>query len=1004
MAQGQPIPGRSQEGARPGTPTYIHSIIDLVPANLTTRESESMVQKCSSLLPSISDTEEVKDVKDVIKRLYKSELLGPDNIHLLKFLLKAVEREDLIEKVLRIEDHSPSKLPWPQQESAGSSYPISESPFGERFASPGIMFSPSGSPADHLSTWPRNQNKAHKVLLEYMRAPNPLFLGQDDVINKIRNSYEQKRPERDSLNPMESTSVVHVINGLPGSGKTEIAIQYVKKNFDLYPSGIIWITAESMNTMDYGFKHMCKTLSLTQTTDFNAFSIRSAITKWLENNVDWLMVLDNADSADVINKYFPKFPDGGHVIIASRDTKFGRKFGVTPFCIKPLPQEVAAQLLFTGVHAREGEWPENTSRQLRKARASISQLEKEDKENYYALLWLAGPDGLDGLPLALNAAIKYMTLNKRSFKDYKGYYLTCFEEEIFQHFKEEHPLKEWLKKYSLSEYFIPLSRKVQKSMAAFLDLTEQDLTSDDINMTDNDAKTFIHARMHNIDIEKWMLERQSVITTWSLTFNSIEETENGQETMELLQLCAFLSPTISEELFVKGANHLENGTLKNAMLQKVTSKHGEEDRIRRNLDKILLSLRRYSLVGTTKEDATSPSRYQQSKQLTIHRILQEVIKLQLESKNRIHEVVSHAIVFLTRWIPSEDKMRQFHSGPKTLPGLIEELALHAIYLNRSLPKLLVERKAPLENPIQLLNSIGLYLRHIKWRPVEAVPLYETALAAAEMITDESNEEPASKAKLLGDAHFHLSSSLLEAKEEDKMLEHLRTARDFYMKSCPEKEHDSNIDIAKVYYVEASSKDSLFVDRKFDSLEKSGMDDVFAMLDKAIAISEKHYERQKKRCGVWTAVAMHTLGVFHLQRKPLALKFEDIEKILSESLAMKKECWNKNGDKDHISIAIGMTDLGRLYLVWKNKSKYEDAENLLLEGLKMKERLLPEYKNFDTWKIGVYLLRRLYMVLGNEGKAEQYKEILHKAGGDFYDRYLQEDDPFIAFPMEPLLWV
>ncbi|XP_070553428.1 uncharacterized protein [Ptychodera flava] len=807
----------------------------------------------------------------------------------------------------------------------------------------------------------------------------------------------------DSLNPMKGASVVHVINGLPGCGKTEISIQYVLKNIDLYSGGIIWITAESTSTMDYGFKHMCKTLRLTLKTDFNAVSIHNAITDWFEENVDWLMVLDNGDSADVINQYFPKFPDGGHIIITSRDTKCGLKFGVKPFCVKPLTQEVAALLLFRGVHAHEGDRLKHTIEQLRTAKANMSELEIHDKTNYYALLWLAGPDGLDGLPLALNAAIKYMTLNNRSFKDYKGYYLTCFEEEIFQNFKEEHPLKEWLKKYSLSEYFIPLSRKVQKSLAAFLDLTEEDLTSDDINMTENDADKFIHARMHNIDIEKWMLERQSVITTWSLTFNSIEETQNGQEAVELLHLCAFLSHTISEELFVKGANRLGDGTLKNAMLQKVTSKHGEEDRIRRNLDEILLSLRRYSLVGTTKEDAASPSRYQQSKQLTIHRILQEVIKLQLQKKTKISNVVSHVIMFLTKWTPSEDEMRQYYTGPRTPPELLEELALHTIALNRSLSKLLSEKIILSQNPVQLLNSIGLYLRHIKWRPVEAVPLYKSALMATKVLT--ADEDPPLKNKRLGDAHFHLSSSLLEAKDEDGLLKHLHKSRALYMESCPEKEHDSNIDIAKVYYVEASStKDSLFLDRKFDSVDEKMIDSVFEMLKKSIAISKKHYERQGKDFGPWTAIAMHTLGVFHLQRKPMTLKFEDIERILSESLEMKRKCWNTNGDQDHISIAIGLTDLGRLYLVWKNESKYKDAENLLSEGFKMMERLLPEYKNFNTWKLGAYLLMRLYMALKNERKTEEYKKILRDAAGDLYDKYLHEEDPFKAFPVARLLWV
>ncbi|XP_070574154.1 putative leucine-rich repeat-containing protein DDB_G0290503 isoform X2 [Ptychodera flava] len=126
---------------------------------------------------------------------------------------------------------------------------------------------PQNSGVEHLAlqsptkTVDRSTLKLKSELLEYMTAPNPFFVGHEGKLRQMYESYNKNQPKDADSDPTQRRSVVHVINGPAGCGKSEIAVQYVHSYYKYY-SNVLWITAGSRKTLDYVFKQMSEKLNL----------------------------------------------------------------------------------------------------------------------------------------------------------------------------------------------------------------------------------------------------------------------------------------------------------------------------------------------------------------------------------------------------------------------------------------------------------------------------------------------------------------------------------------------------------------------------------------------------------------------------------------------------------------------------------------------------------------------------------------------------------------------
>ncbi|MFL5657498.1 MAG: tetratricopeptide repeat protein [Ktedonobacteraceae bacterium] len=184
----------------------------------------------------------------------------------------------------------------------------------------------------------------------------------------------------------------------------------------------------------------------------------------------------------------------------------------------------------------------------------------------------------------------------------------------------------------------------------------------------------------------------SVATTWSLAFANIEQVNPAA--IELMRFCAFLAPDgIPEELIMEGAPHL------GPVLQPVAA-----DRTR--LNAALAELRKYSLIR----------RHPTTQTLTIHRLVQAVIKDEMDEEAQHHwaecavRAIEHVFPF--------DEPAPWPRSQRYLP--------HALVCH----ELIKQWGITLAEAAVLLNNAGFYLKNRGQYP-EAEPLLHDALTIGE---------------------------------------------------------------------------------------------------------------------------------------------------------------------------------------------------------------------------------------------------------------------------------
>ena len=184
----------------------------------------------------------------------------------------------------------------------------------------------------------------------------------------------------------------------------------------------------------------------------------------------------------------------------------------------------------------------------------------------------------------------------------------------------------------------------------------------------------------------------SVATTWSLAFEHVEGANPAA--IELMRFCAFLAPdAIPEELIIEGAPHL------GPVLQPVVA-----DRSR--LNAALAELLKYSLI---RRDATTHT-------LTIHRLVQAVIKDEMDEKTQRHWA-ERAVRATCQVFPYEEPPPWSRSQRYLPQALVCE-------------DLIKEWNLTLDEAAALLNYAGFYLEN-RGQYREAEPLMQYALTIGE---------------------------------------------------------------------------------------------------------------------------------------------------------------------------------------------------------------------------------------------------------------------------------
>lgn len=192
--------------------------------------------------------------------------------------------------------------------------------------------------------------------------PNATFYGMEKELRLMDDRLHKAKKRVDRL-----TAVL--IHGVPGSGKTHLARQYIWDQRKCYPGGIFWVDAKSRQSTYKSYWEIAQAASLAP--DDQQFEESEATTPqqfvfevrdWFQAREEWLLIFDGItfDQDEDLNhfKQILPFRPRSNIIYTSIDRTLARKQRLfEPYCltVPPLEEEDACKLLFKDIGVKNAD-------------------------------------------------------------------------------------------------------------------------------------------------------------------------------------------------------------------------------------------------------------------------------------------------------------------------------------------------------------------------------------------------------------------------------------------------------------------------------------------------------------------------------------------------------------------------------------------------------------------------------------------------------------------------
>ena len=231
--------------------------------------------------------------------------------------------------------------------------------------------------------------KKPDIICNILRERNLNFTGRKDTLETLR----------DNLLKGENAALTQVMKGMGGVGKTEIALEYAHEYVDEY-TVIWWLRSEEPESLAEEFAALASRLDISPDIRNSVDQKQriQAVKAWLDNHKDWLLIFDNVEEEETIQKYLPPLHKGHIIVTTRRETWQG---GVS-IPVDIMDEKTALDFL----HKKTGTAPDNKAKEL--------------------------VQELGYLPLALEQAGAFMKVRRVGYGEYLSLFQTRMKEMLKQ--------------------------------------------------------------------------------------------------------------------------------------------------------------------------------------------------------------------------------------------------------------------------------------------------------------------------------------------------------------------------------------------------------------------------------------------------------------------------------------------------------------------------------------------------------------------------------------------
>jgi tetratricopeptide (TPR) repeat protein len=136
---------------------------------------------------------------------------------------------------------------------------------------------------------------------------NPFFTGREAVLDRLHHLLHADKA---------ATSPVLALSGLGGVGKTQTALEYAYRARDDY-AAVLWVKADTQENLLSDLAALARALDLPEHSQQDQGRVVQAVTRWLSEQSNWLLILDNVEDLLLLNEIIPAECQG-HVLVTTR--------------------------------------------------------------------------------------------------------------------------------------------------------------------------------------------------------------------------------------------------------------------------------------------------------------------------------------------------------------------------------------------------------------------------------------------------------------------------------------------------------------------------------------------------------------------------------------------------------------------------------------------------------------------------------------------------------------